>query len=108
VPVRLVTWLWLGASTAFEGDYKRSADMLRQALAIDRGSYQVWGNLAGALKSLGIAPERRPRIVKRKAVSSIASLSMRVTQVCTRPWRTVTPRWVIWHRHEQSSRRHWT
>jgi serine/threonine-protein kinase len=43
----------LGTLYYFEGKYRQSVDAFRQALSFDQGNYQVWGNLAGALGSLG-------------------------------------------------------
>jgi tetratricopeptide (TPR) repeat protein/tRNA A-37 threonylcarbamoyl transferase component Bud32 len=43
----------LGTLYFFEGDYRQSVDAFRQALSLDESNYQVWGNLAGALESLG-------------------------------------------------------
>jgi serine/threonine protein kinase/tetratricopeptide (TPR) repeat protein len=45
----------LGTLYYFEGKYREAADAFRQALSFDQGNYQVWGNLAGALRSLGDA-----------------------------------------------------
>ncbi len=47
----------LGTLYFFEGQYRRSADAFRQALSLDQGNYRVWGNLAGALESLGDSAE---------------------------------------------------
>jgi len=43
----------LGTLYYFEGKYRQSADAYRQALSFDQGNYQVWANLASALRSLG-------------------------------------------------------
>ena len=43
----------LGTLLFFEGQVKRSAEMFRQAVRLDQGSYQVWGNLAAALDASG-------------------------------------------------------
>jgi tetratricopeptide (TPR) repeat protein len=51
----------------FEGDYKRSATVLRQALAIDQSSYQVWGNLASALELAGQREEALSAYKEAKA-----------------------------------------
>ena len=37
----------------FEGQFDLAADYFNQALKLDRGSYQVWNNLAEALEQLG-------------------------------------------------------
>ena len=49
----------LGTLLYFNGQFKRSADMFRQALALEKGSYQVWGNLAGALEQVGSTTEAK-------------------------------------------------
>jgi len=43
----------LGTLLFFEGQLKRSAEMFRQAVSLDKGSYQVWGNLAAVLDASG-------------------------------------------------------
>ena len=47
----------LGTLLFFDGQLKRSAEMFRQALSLDKGSYQVWGNLANALDASGRSDE---------------------------------------------------
>jgi tetratricopeptide (TPR) repeat protein len=49
----------LGTLLYFNGQYQRSAAMFRQALTLERGSYQVWGNLAGALEQVGATTEAK-------------------------------------------------
>jgi tetratricopeptide (TPR) repeat protein/TolB-like protein len=49
----------LGTLLYFNGQYKRSAAMFRQALALEKGSYQVWGNLASALDQVGSTTEAK-------------------------------------------------
>jgi serine/threonine-protein kinase len=39
----------LGTLYFFEGDFRRSAELFKQAVTIDQGNYQVWANLASAL-----------------------------------------------------------
>ena len=43
----------LGTLYYFEGEFRRAADLFRQAVSLDQGSYQVWGNLARALEQAG-------------------------------------------------------
>lgn len=43
----------LGTLYFFEGAYRRSSEAFRDALSLDQGSYQVWGNLASALEAAG-------------------------------------------------------
>jgi serine/threonine protein kinase/tetratricopeptide (TPR) repeat protein len=40
----------LGTLYYFDGDYRKAADLFKQALSMDQGNYQVWVNLAGALE----------------------------------------------------------
>jgi tetratricopeptide (TPR) repeat protein/TolB-like protein/predicted Ser/Thr protein kinase len=43
----------LGTLYYYQGEFRRSAEALRRALSLEQGSYQVWGNLAGALDAAG-------------------------------------------------------
>ena len=43
----------LGTLYFFDGQYRPSAEAFRQALSLDEGNHQVWGNLAGALEWAG-------------------------------------------------------
>jgi tetratricopeptide (TPR) repeat protein/TolB-like protein/predicted Ser/Thr protein kinase len=67
----------LGTLLYSEGEYKQSAEMLRQALAMDQGSYQVWANLASALETIGDQSgaeaayrEMRSRVLDRLTVNA--------------------------------------
>ena len=50
----------LGTLYYFEGEFRRSADLFKQAVSIDPGNYQVWANLAGALDLAGAQTEAPP------------------------------------------------
>jgi tetratricopeptide (TPR) repeat protein/predicted Ser/Thr protein kinase len=47
----------LGTLLYYEGQYRRSAELFRQALSLQRGDYRVWGYLAGALERAGSVKE---------------------------------------------------
>ncbi len=49
----------LGTLLYFIGEFQRSADSFRQALTLEKGSYQVWGNLAAALDRTGPAADAK-------------------------------------------------
>jgi serine/threonine-protein kinase len=64
----------LGTLYFFEGEFQRSADSYRRALTLEQGSYQVWGNLAGALEAAGDRPGatnayRRARDLVRERIT---------------------------------------
>jgi tetratricopeptide (TPR) repeat protein len=50
----------LGTLYYFEGEFRRSADLFKQALSINQGNYQVWANLAAALDLAGSQEEALP------------------------------------------------
>ena len=61
----------LGTLYYFEGDFRRSAALFKEALSMDQGNYQVWGNLAPALELSGardeaVAAFRRTRDLVRE------------------------------------------
>jgi tetratricopeptide (TPR) repeat protein len=43
----------------FNEQYQRSAAMFRQALALEKGSYQLWGNFAAALDQIGATSDAK-------------------------------------------------
>jgi tetratricopeptide (TPR) repeat protein len=43
----------LGTLYYYEGNFRRSAELFKQAVSIDQGNYQVWNNLASALSLAG-------------------------------------------------------
>jgi tetratricopeptide (TPR) repeat protein len=48
--------IW-GRCILFDGEFRRSADLFRQALTLNRSNYQVWWNLGGALELAGTTPD---------------------------------------------------
>lgn len=46
-----------GTLLYYQGQYRRAAELFRQALVLQRGDYRVWGYLAGALERAGNAKE---------------------------------------------------
>ena len=58
----------LGTLYFFEGNYRGAADAFRQALSFDQGNYQVWGNLASALGSLGDAAGSAAAYTRERAL----------------------------------------
>ena len=60
----------LGTLYYFEGDFKRSAELFRQALSIDQGNYVVWANLADALTFAGSRDDAKAAYQRAKELLS--------------------------------------
>jgi tetratricopeptide (TPR) repeat protein len=59
----------LGTLYYFEDDYRRSAEAFRQARSLNEGSYQVWGNLADALRWANEPAESQSAFLRAKELA---------------------------------------